>query len=123
MERPIRGALRLDAATSDRRTRLTRPPAGVRPWRSSTPSNRAETAGAAGETPRQQPSERYWTEMVAEELPASGDVIQSSSHYSTNNQPKGMGWAEDEASEWSPPRDEERVDAAGESLESETASQ
>src|SRR5438477_3769411 len=65
-------------------------------------------------------SQEFWGDLVRSQLPESGptpeyaqEVSDSSSHYSVNSQPHGMGWAQDEASEWSPPaREEERVDAA-----------
>ena len=71
-----------------------------------------------------QQSKQLWSDLVRSqnpEAPYAEEVSDSSSHYSTHSQPRGMGWSQDEASEWSPPRDE-RVEAAGEPLDYETPS-
>src|SRR5688572_10464241 len=68
-------------------------------------------------------SEQFWADLVASQktgTPSSAPLISSLS-----NPPTGMGWSDDEASEWSPPEREEHhyepVEDAGEPVEVEAS--
>src|SRR3954471_9446416 len=81
-------------------------------------NSQRRAADAASSNPQQ--SGQLWDDLVQSQLPESGktpeyaeEVGDSSSHYSVNSQPRGMGWSQDEASEWAPPSRDERMDAAG----------
>jgi hypothetical protein len=73
-------------------------------------SESGDVARTADETGRPARSGQYWSE--------TGDASSSQA------KPSGMGWGDDEASEWAPPaRDGERVDAAAQPLDSELTAQ
>ena len=82
----------------------------------STPAQATETAEAA---PQQ--SGRMWSDLVSSQFSPPAEARESSS------KPTGMGWADEEASEWAPPereadytRAQDPVEAAAEQYEPET---
>jgi hypothetical protein len=84
----------------------------------------AQATEMAEAAPRQ--SERMWSDLVSSQFSPPADTRESSSEYATSK-PTGMGWAEEEASEWAPPerdadytRAQEPVEAAAEQYEPET---
>src|SRR5688500_12780930 len=67
-------------------------------------------------------SEKFWSDLVASQRPESADAATWSS---ASSKPAGMGWSDEEASEWSPPeretefpvdRDAEVLETAGEAV-------
>ena len=68
-------------------------------------------------------SEQFWADLVASQKTGTSSPAPLIS--SLSNPPTGMGWADDEASEWSPPEREERtyepVQDAGEPVEIEAS--
>jgi hypothetical protein len=72
-------------------------------------------------------SQQFWADLVRSQQPTESDTptFTSSSH-SSLNKPTGMGWSDDEASEWAPPerevqREYEPVQPAGEPVEAEAS--
>jgi hypothetical protein len=97
----------------------------------------AETSSFEPRRSQEEQPEKFWVDLVNSQLaPELGDVArtadeggrpaQSGQYWSEMGgaapKPSGMGWNEDEASEWSPPARDERVDAAAEPVESMTQS-
>lgn len=74
----------------------------------------------SSELSRPQQSEQFWGDLVRSQAsPATSESAESFSGF-VSSKPTGMGWAEDEASEWAPPqREHEPVEAAAEAVESE----
>ena len=78
-------------------------------------------------------SEAFWAELVRSQQPASTTAdsdyrrVPSPHAYTLTSPPTGMGWADDEASEWAPPEsgrepaEDEAVQPAGEPVEAEVA--
>ena len=76
-------------------------------------------------------SAAFWEELVRSQQPTSGGAsldyrrVPSPTAYTLTSPPTGMGWGDDEASEWAPPeRQERRYDAvqpAGEPVEVEAS--
>jgi hypothetical protein len=68
-------------------------------------------------------SEQFWADLVASQK--TGETSPAPLISTLSNPPTGMGWSEDEASEWSPPEREERtyepVQDAGEPVEIEAS--
>lgn len=80
-----------------------------------------ELAAAPRESAVGVQSEQFWADLVRSQL--SGSATSSTPTYgSLLTPPTGMGWSEDEASEWSAPeREHEPVQPAGEPVEAEAS--
>ena len=73
-------------------------------------------------------SQQFWADLVRSQQPTGSDTptFTSSSESSLTKPPTGMGWSDDEASEWAPPerevqREYEPVQPAGEPVEAEAS--
>lgn len=99
---------------------------GVTPSPAASSERTAEAAASAEASAETGRSEQLWQDLVRSQQPESGgaDTASTSIGEYGPSKPTGMGWAEDEASEWAPPereadyiREEEPVEAAAEPLE------
>ena len=110
-----------------RKAEMEQPKQPERFWLDLVKSQETPAATETAETAPQQ-TEGLWPDLVSSQFsPPSESSMSTPSEYVSSHKPSGMGWADEEASEWAPPEREadytraaEPVEAAAEQYESET---
>jgi hypothetical protein len=107
-----------------RKAEMEQPKQPERFWLDLVKSQQTTDAQAAEAAPRQ--SEGLWSDLVSSQFSPPAEPREAAPEYLTSK-PTGMGWADEEASEWAPPEREadytratEPVEAAAEGFEPET---
>lgn len=89
-------------------------------WGELVKSQDAQPPLESSEPSRPQQSQQFWGDLVGSQAAATSESTSEPTSEYVSSRRTGMGWAEDEASEWAPPqREQEPVDAAAEPVESE----